>query len=168
MLGINQVVLAGNLQRDAELRTTKNGTKVLNFYLALNKRRYAKDGTWEDTVNYIKCAVFGREAEKNKALVKGTPVLVTGSLYSNRYTTNGVTHFEVGVNASRIERIMKSEKEVPAPTAHEHEAAHKARKEPQAKEEVEVVEEPVEDLDDGPDPDDLYEDESDELDLDFL
>lgn len=38
-MGINKVVIAGNLTRDPELRETPSGFQVLSFGVAVNDRR---------------------------------------------------------------------------------------------------------------------------------
>ena len=47
-MSINKVMITGNLTRDAELRTTPNGTTVLNLGVAVNDRRRNADGEWSD------------------------------------------------------------------------------------------------------------------------
>lgn len=58
-MSINITVLDGNVTRDAELRTTQSGTKVLSFGFANNRRR----GDQEHTT-FIDCTIFGERAEK--------------------------------------------------------------------------------------------------------
>ena len=58
-MSINITILDGNVTRDAELRTTQSGTKVLSFGFANNRRR----GDQEHTT-FIDCTIFGERAEK--------------------------------------------------------------------------------------------------------
>lgn len=88
MEGLNVTSISGNLTRDPELKATGSGTAVLRFSVAVNERRKAQGGDWEDVPSYIDCVMFGRRAEAlSRYLGKGTPVGVTGKLRQDRYTS---------------------------------------------------------------------------------
>ena len=81
-MGINRVVLSGNLTRDPELRQTPGGTAVLSFGIAVNDRRKnSQTGEWEDYPNFLDCTIFGSRAEGlSNYLSKGTKVCLEGKL----------------------------------------------------------------------------------------
>lgn len=81
-MSINVVVIGGNLTRDAELRSTKGGTQVLAFGVAVNERRKnQQSGEWEDVPNYVDCTLFGNRAGAiARYMTKGTRVCVSGHL----------------------------------------------------------------------------------------
>lgn len=66
------LIIAGNVGRDAELRTTQNGDKVLGFSLAVDNGK-DKPATWVD------CSVWGKRAESlNGHITKGKKLTVSG------------------------------------------------------------------------------------------
>ena len=81
-MGINRVMISGNMTRDAELRNTASGMPILTFGVAVNeRRRNPQSGEWEDYANFIDCVMFGNRAESlSNYLVKGTKVAVEGRL----------------------------------------------------------------------------------------
>lgn len=85
-MGINRVVLSGNLTRDPEVRQTASGTSVLSLGLAVNDRRKnSQTGEWEDYANFVDCTMFGsRGANLSQYLSKGQRVAIEGKL---RYST---------------------------------------------------------------------------------
>ena len=73
---MNKVVLTGNLTKDLDVSTGKNFT-LGRFTIAVN------NGYGENqTTQYIPCSIFGDRVESlQKYLLKGTKVLVDGSIY---------------------------------------------------------------------------------------
>ena len=83
---INRVVVAGNLTRDPELRSTGGGTSVCSLRIAVNGRRKNGD-TWEDDPNYFDVTVFGQQGENcSRYLSKGRGVAVDGRLNWREWT----------------------------------------------------------------------------------
>lgn len=54
------LIIAGNVGKDAELRTTQSGEKVLNFSLAVDNGK-SKDGTKRDPT-WFDCSIWGKRA----------------------------------------------------------------------------------------------------------
>ncbi len=81
-MGINRVMISGNLTRDPELRATGSGMSVLNMGVAVNDRRKNQQtGEWEDYANFVDVVFFGARAEGlSKHLSKGMKVAVEGKL----------------------------------------------------------------------------------------
>lgn len=70
---------AGRLTRNAELSTTKKGTVMSKFRLAVNDRR-------SDDTLYVNVLCFGKMAEAlNPLLVQGRIVSITGKLKIEEY-----------------------------------------------------------------------------------
>lgn len=81
MANFNQVVLAGNLTRDPELRYTPSGTAVADLRLAVNTPYKGKSGQVEENTLFIDVTVWGRQAELvAQYLKKGRQVLIDGRL----------------------------------------------------------------------------------------
>ena len=71
MTDFNHVTLIGRLTRDAELKYTPNGFAILNFSIAVNRRR--KNGEqWVEEANFFDITLYGKSAENLKQyLIKG-------------------------------------------------------------------------------------------------
>jgi single-strand DNA-binding protein len=81
-IGINYVTVVGNLTRDPELRFTPNGTPVVSFAIAVNRRIQNKDsGEWTSSADFFNVAAWFKLADNcAESLNKGDRVLVTGRL----------------------------------------------------------------------------------------
>lgn len=103
MTDINQVILVGRLTRDSELKYSGAGTAVANFSVASSS--YAgKDK--ENYTSYIDCVMFGKRAEAvNQYLVKGTQVVVNGSLKQSRWDSEGGKRSKVSITVSDIQMV---------------------------------------------------------------
>ena len=87
MRGINKVILVGNVGKSPDLRYTKNGKAVANFSLATNRVRSRGDGEAEETTEWHRIVVFGRQGEVAGQLVhKGTPLYIEGRLVPTQWT----------------------------------------------------------------------------------
>ncbi|MDI6703773.1 MAG: single-stranded DNA-binding protein [bacterium] len=88
MVNFNQVVLAGNLTRDPELRYVPSGKAVAKFGLAVNRSYVTQSGEKKEEVSFIPIVVWGKQAEFcNQYLHKGRPVLIAGRLQSRSWET---------------------------------------------------------------------------------
>lgn len=83
MAYINQWNVSGNVGRDAELKTTKNGMQYADFNLAINTKGQGEDG---DETMWVRVSLFGKSAERAVEFCKkGSNVFVTGPLKKRRY-----------------------------------------------------------------------------------
>ena len=117
MSSLNKVILLGNLTRDPELRSAKNGTAVAHLALAVNSRYRQNNVDKEDTL-FIDVVTFGRMAETAGAyLEKGRPVLIEGRLKWQSWTgQDGQKHSRHEVLADRIQFLgTRSSEESAAP-----------------------------------------------------
>lgn len=84
-LNLNKVILAGRLTKDSELRTTKSGTPVTQFDIAVN-RRGAKDGQ-QPQADFITVVAWRQTAEFiTRYFKKGNAICVVGSIQTRSYT----------------------------------------------------------------------------------
>jgi single-strand DNA-binding protein len=79
-VNINQLVLAGNLTRDPEVRYLPSGTPVVKLGLAVNNR-IKKGNEWVDDPCFVDVTAFGNTAERaGKDFDKGQSICLTGRL----------------------------------------------------------------------------------------
>lgn len=87
MPAYNRVILAGNVTRQPELKTTPKGTAVCQFGLAINRHYTTEDGQKREEVTFLDCKSFGRQAETlGKYVGKGSALLVEGRITQEEWT----------------------------------------------------------------------------------
>ena len=106
---LNSVIIAGNLTKDPIFRQTTNGTPVVNFSVASNRRFRDKNDEWKEDVCYVGIVAWNRLAESCRdKLKKGNAVLVDGELQSRTFKTeDGTNRTIVEVKARRIQFLNK-------------------------------------------------------------
>ncbi len=106
---INSVTIAGNLGKDAELKSSQSGTAILRFGVAVNERRKDQQGNWSDYTNWVDCVMFGKRAQSvAQYLTKGTKVSVQGKLhYSSWQGNDGKTHSKLEVMVDELEFMSR-------------------------------------------------------------
>lgn len=98
---MNKIIIIGNLVRDPELRSTKEGLPVCTFTVAVN-RRMGKDAEQADFFRVTAWRALGETAAKY--LTKGRKVAVVGTVGVSAYTAqNGECRANLEVTASQIE-----------------------------------------------------------------
>jgi single-strand DNA-binding protein len=84
--GLNHVVLAGRLGRDAVLRRTASGESCCSFSMC-NSRRWRDGDAWREKATWIDVTLWRDHAERiAPRLKKGVAVVVTGRLEENAWT----------------------------------------------------------------------------------
>jgi single-strand DNA-binding protein len=106
---LNNVVIAGNLTKDPVFRQTTNGTPVVNFSIASNRKYRDSSNQWLEDVCYVGIVAWNKLAESCKTrLKKGDAVLVDGELQSRTWKTNdGFNRSVVEIKARRIQFLNK-------------------------------------------------------------
>lgn len=89
---MNKVYIIGNLTRDPEMRSTRDGIPVCSFTVAVNRRnRSAQAGQPE--ADYFRVTAWRGLAEIcSRYLAKGKKAAVTGAVSVSTYTTNAGEH----------------------------------------------------------------------------
>lgn len=81
MASYNKVILMGNLTRDPEVRYAQNGTPIINFGLAVNRRFKDAEGNWKDEPTFVDITMFGKRGEAFARFHgKGKPAFLEGHL----------------------------------------------------------------------------------------
>lgn len=97
---MNKVFIIGNLTKAPELKSTKDGTAVCTFTVAVNKQTKNEQGA-----DYFRVTTWRGLADNcSKFLDKGRKIAVVGSISLNVYTGNdGQTRASMEINASEVE-----------------------------------------------------------------
>lgn len=107
---INNVVLAGRLVRNIELRQTSTGKEMTYFTLAVNRNFKNEQGV--QAADFIGCVAFGKTAENMaRFLSKGSLIAVEGRISTRNFQGNdGKTVYVTEVVASNI-TFLESKKQ---------------------------------------------------------
>lgn len=83
---MNKLFITGNLTRDPELRSTRDGTPVCTFTVAVSRRQKSAEAGKPDA-DFFRVTAWRALGEScGKYLAKGRKVAVTGSVSVNTYT----------------------------------------------------------------------------------
>ncbi len=106
---LNSVIVAGNLTKDPVFRETSNGTPVVNFHIAANRRYKDSSNQWQEDVCYVGVVAWNKLADSCKdRLLKGSAVLIDGELQSRTFKTDdGRNRTIVEIKAKRIQFLNK-------------------------------------------------------------
>jgi single-strand DNA-binding protein len=80
-----RVTAVGNLGSDAELRYSANDRQIAQFRIAINQVRTNAAGEREESTEWFRINVAGRQAEFASRLQKGQRVLVDGRLQITQF-----------------------------------------------------------------------------------
>ena len=109
-MSVNKVILVGNLGRDPEVRTTSNGSKVVQLSIATSERwRDRATGEQREKTEWHRVVIFnenlGRIAEQY--LRKGSNVYIEGQLQTRKWTDQqGVEKYTTEVVLQRYRGEM--------------------------------------------------------------
>jgi single-strand DNA-binding protein len=108
----NVMSFVGNIGRDAELKDTSNGSRVLTVAVA----NTVGFGDKQKTI-WFRVQLWGQRGEKLAPFLrKGQQVFVSGEMSLNEFTGNdGVKKTTVELNASVIDLVGKKDSSAPAP-----------------------------------------------------
>lgn len=103
MRGFSKAIIAGNVTRDPEMRTTTSGSQVCSFAIAVNRSFKDSSGNQQDQVSYLDCVAWGKSAEIICQYVhKGSSLLVSGRLEQRSWEDKSS-----GQRRSRVEIIVE-------------------------------------------------------------
>ncbi len=89
MASMAEIIIIGNVGKDAEMRMTPNGKQVTDFSVAVNK---GKQGDPEAHTDWYRVSCWGRQAEIAQQYVKkGTSICVRGEFSPRSYTAKDGT-----------------------------------------------------------------------------
>ena len=85
-MGINKVMLLGNLGKDPEVRYTPQQMAICQFSLATGERKKDTNGQWVDHTEWHNIVVFGKTAENcARFLKKGRQAFIEGRIRTRKW-----------------------------------------------------------------------------------
>jgi single-strand DNA-binding protein len=113
---VNSVTLIGNITNDLLVRYTGNGTAVISFGLATNRRYKLPDSEeWKEEPTFHNIVLFGKQAEfLTQRGRKGTRVYVTGRLQTRNWQDKeGKTNYKTEIVVDRMLLLDRYERNNP-------------------------------------------------------
>ena len=86
---VNKVILLGNLGRDPEVRSTQDGTKIVNLNIATSERwKDRNSGEQRERTEWHRVVIFNENLARiaEQYLRKGSTVYVEGQLQTRKWT----------------------------------------------------------------------------------
>ena len=104
MVGLNRMMVIGNLGTDPEMRYTPNGNPVTSFRIATTRTYTSSDGERQQDTEWFTVVAWNQLAELcNQYLSKGRRAYVDGRLHSHSWEGNdGQTRFRNEIIADRV------------------------------------------------------------------
>jgi single-strand DNA-binding protein len=104
-MGINKVILVGNVGRDPEFRSLPSGTNLAKFSLATTEPRF-KDQSGEPHTEWHNIVAWGRQAEIIQQYVsKGRQLYIEGRIRTRSYEKNGQKMWYTEVHVDNFELL---------------------------------------------------------------
>lgn len=103
---MNKLTIIGNLTRDPELRTVRDGISVCSFTVAVNRRNSRQSAAnGQPEADFFRVTAWRQLGENcAKFLAKGRKVCVMGPVSASTYTANdGSTRVSLEVTADDVE-----------------------------------------------------------------
>jgi len=104
MVGLNRMMVIGNLGTDPEMRYTPNGNPVTSFRIATTRTYNSTEGERQQDTEWFTVVAWNQLAELcNQYLSKGRRAYVDGRLHSHSWEgTDGQTRFRNEIIADRV------------------------------------------------------------------
>ncbi len=109
----NKVILGGRLTADPELKQTQNGTPVVSFSIAVN-RRVQKDAPQQ--ADFFNVTAWRQTAEfVSKYFKKGSSICITGSIQNRSWTDpQGNKRYATDIIADEVMFVDSRQENAPA------------------------------------------------------
>lgn len=105
---MNKTILTGRLTKDVEMKSTQNGTKIVRFTLAVD-RKQSKDK--EKSADFISCVAYAKVAELvNQYCRKGHKIGIIGHIQTGSYERDGKRIYTTDVIVDELE-FLESKKQ---------------------------------------------------------
>ena len=105
-MGVNKVILVGNVGTQPEARTVPSGTRLVKFRFATSEPRFKDQATGEPHTEWHNVVVWGRLAEFCENYVqKGRQLYIEGRIRTRSYEKNGQRMYFTEIHADTIELL---------------------------------------------------------------
>ena len=104
-MGINKVILVGNVGRDPEMKSLPSGTHLCKFSLATTDKRF-KDEDGNPRTEWHNIVTWGKLAEIcDRYVTKGKQLYIEGSIRTRSYEQDGQKKYFTEIHAQTMEML---------------------------------------------------------------
>lgn len=104
-MGVNKVILVGNVGRDPEVRALPSGTQIATFSLATTDRRY-KDEDGNPRTEWHNIVAWGKTAEVCERWIrKGKQLYIEGNIRTRTYEQDGQRKYFTEIHVQQMEML---------------------------------------------------------------
>lgn len=105
-MGVNKVILIGNVGGDPVCKTTPSGTELAKFSLATTDRR-RKDERGNPATEWHSIVAFGKLATAviRPYVKKGSKLYLEGSIHTRTYEKDGIKRYFTEIHADQLELL---------------------------------------------------------------
>ena len=104
-MGINKVILLGNVGRDPEVKTLPSGIRLATFSLATTDRR-SKDENGNPRTEWHNLVAWDRLVDVVQNYVtKGKQLYIEGQMRTRKYEVDGITKYRTEVHIRELELL---------------------------------------------------------------
>jgi single-strand DNA-binding protein len=114
-MGVNKVILVGNLGANPEVRHTQGGQMVANLRLATTERWTDRSGQKQEATEWHRVVVWGRQAEiVSQYLTKGRQVYIEGRIRTRQWQDQqGQKRFSTEIVAQNVQLLGSRSERAP-------------------------------------------------------
>ena len=106
-MGINKVILVGNVGRDVEFKTVASGTPLAKFSLATSDNR-SKDEDGKPRTEWHNIVAWGRLAEIcDQYVQKGMQLYLEGQIKTRNYEKDGQRKYFTEIHVHTMEMLSR-------------------------------------------------------------
>jgi single-stranded DNA-binding protein len=106
MSDVNKVFVMGRLVRNAETKTTSNGTFIANFSIATNRSKKNADETWTEVAHFFNFSLYNNRAKGLEPYLKqGQQVFIEGHLSQRRWEKDGKKQQRMEIEVDNLRLI---------------------------------------------------------------
>lgn len=122
MVGLNKIIIIGNVGTDPEMRYTPNGNPVTSFRMATSRFYTAADGERKQDTEWFTIVAWNQLAEQcNQFLSKGRRAYIEGRLHSNQWEgQDGTVRFRNEIISNRVLFLDRPQEPDPGSNDFEH------------------------------------------------
>jgi len=106
-MGVNKVILIGNLGANPEMRFTQGGQAVANLRIATSERWTDKNGQKQEHTEWHRVVLFGKQAEiVGQYLTKGRQIYIEGRIQTRQWQDQqGQKRYTTEIVAQRVQML---------------------------------------------------------------
>ena len=115
-MGVNKVILVGNVGKDPEVQYIKEDVPVAKFTLATSETYRDKNGERQTTTEWHNIVIWRGLAKVVEQYVKkGSQLYLEGKITTRSYEKDGVTKYFTEIVANNMQMLGKSDGDNSAP-----------------------------------------------------